>query len=77
MMSLGVVPVPVLPGLRSISSVLVFRCVWCHLTMNVVCCCRGKSARLRCGYKREYVNVEGDVDVLMTGPMLKGSTVFM
>lgn len=35
-----------------------------------------KSAKLKANYKREYVNVEGDVDLLMTGPTFKGSTVF-
>lgn len=36
-----------------------------------------KSAKLRAGYKADYINVEGDIDLLMTGPTFKGSTVLM
>ena len=32
---------------------------------------------MKVGYKRDYVNVEGDVEMLMTGPTVKGSSVFM
>ena len=38
---------------------------------------RAKSARMKTAYKRDYVNMEGDVDLVMTGPVFKGSTVFM
>lgn len=36
-----------------------------------------KSAALKANYKTDYLNVEGDVDLLMTGPTFKGSTVLM
>lgn len=38
---------------------------------------RSKSAKVKACYKREYVNVEADMDLVLTGPMFKGSTVFM
>jgi len=36
-----------------------------------------KSAKLKAGYKREYLNVDADVDLQMTGPIFRGSSVFM
>lgn len=38
---------------------------------------RTKSAKLKANYKADYVNVEGDVDLLMTGPTFKGALVLM
>lgn len=35
-----------------------------------------KSAQLKTNYKRDYVNVDADVDLQMTGPIFKGAAVF-
>jgi hypothetical protein len=32
---------------------------------------------MKAAYKTDYVNVEGDVDLLMTGPTFKGASVLM
>ena len=39
--------------------------------------CRNKSAKLKAAYHRDYLNVDGDVDMQMTGPVFRCSTVFM
>ena len=36
-----------------------------------------KSAKLRSNYRREHLSLDGDVDLQMTGPIVKGSAVFM
>lgn len=36
-----------------------------------------KSAKVKTNYKTDYVNVEGDVDLLVTGPTFKGAAVLM
>ncbi|XP_064387443.1 voltage-dependent anion-selective channel protein 2-like [Halichondria panicea] len=35
-----------------------------------------KSAQFKTNYKRDYVNVDTDVDLQMTGPIFRGATVF-
>ncbi len=36
-----------------------------------------KSAKLKSSYRREYFSIDGDVDLQMTGPVLKASSVLM
>lgn len=36
-----------------------------------------RQARLKTNYRRDYVNVDADVDLQANGPVFKGSTVFM
>lgn len=38
---------------------------------------RNKAAKLKTSYKRDYVNVDADVDLQMTGPVFRGAGVFM
>ena len=37
---------------------------------------RNKSAQFKTNYKRDYVNIDTDVDLQMTGPIFKGAAVF-
>lgn len=39
--------------------------------------CSHKSAKLKSSYRREYLAVDGDVDLQMTGPVIKASAVLM
>jgi len=36
-----------------------------------------KAAKLKTNYKRDYLNVDADVDLQMTGPVFRGASVFM
>ena len=38
---------------------------------------RNKAAKLKTNYKRDYLNVDADVDLQMTGPVFRGASVFM
>ena len=38
---------------------------------------RSKAAKFRATYKNDYFNVDGDVDLQMTGPVFRGSSVFV
>lgn len=38
---------------------------------------RSKAAKLKTSYKRDYLNIDADVDLQMTGPVFKGASVFM
>lgn len=37
--------------------------------------CRHKTGKLKASYRGEYFNVEGDVDLQVTGPVVKASSV--
>ncbi|CAI8033035.1 Voltage-dependent anion-selective channel protein 1 [Geodia barretti] len=36
-----------------------------------------RQARLKAGYRRDYVSLDGDVDLRVNGPIFRGSAVFM
>ena len=38
---------------------------------------RFRQARLKAGYRRDYVSLDGDVDLRVNGPIFRGSAVFM
>ena len=39
--------------------------------------CRHKSALVKASYRREYISMDGRVDLDIAGPTFKGSTVLM
>jgi voltage-dependent anion channel protein 2 len=38
---------------------------------------RFRQARLKAGYRHDYVSLDGDVDLQVNGPIFRGSAVFM